>query len=304
MVRVSILPVEVTTAATGGPHHEDAKDTKFGRGRARGCTARHHVRHFCALAVNENASIAVSLSAHTRRRLFLFWRRFIVVALAVYGVSVAELKGAEPTAVSGPLFHEATNEFAAMTSTGYQHKTQVDSAAGSYHYDCVGFISYALKRAASQAWATTANVTGIARGRIPSPPQYRAFFASLTEKPQPGWDAVAKASELRPGDVVAWEHKTETAVGHAVVIGGTPSPMPDGEWLVEVYDSTSSPHSDDSRSTDQRAQMLASTGRRSGLGHGVMVFIADPISGALTGFRWSPKAKAITVPIAAGRPTS
>ena len=45
-------------------------------------------------------------------------------------------------------------------------------------------------------------------------------------------------------------------------------------------------------------------GRRSGLGHGVMVLIADPVSGALTGFRWSVKARAITVPIAAGRPAS
>jgi hypothetical protein len=35
-----------------------------------------------------------------------------------------------------------------------------------------------------------------------------------------------------------------------------------------------------------------------------MVFIADPASGALTGLRWSLKAKAITVPIAAGRPIS
>jgi hypothetical protein len=228
----------------------------------------------------------------------------MVIALAAYGLSVAELKGAESPAVSGALFHEATNEFGTMTTTIYQHKTQVDSAAGSYHYDCVGFISYALKRAAPQAWATTVQVTGIARNRIPSPLQYRAFFASLTDKPQPGWEAVTKASELRPGDVVAWEHKTETAVGHAVVIGGAPVPLPDGSWLVEVYDSTSSPHSDDSRTEDPRAQVLASTGRRSGLGHGVMVFTADPVSGILTGLRWSPKAKAITVPIAAGRPTS
>jgi hypothetical protein len=227
-----------------------------------------------------------------------------VGALAVHGWSAAELKGTEPPAVSGPLFQEATNEFGVMTTTIYQSKTQVDWAAGSFQYDCVGFIAYALKRATPQAWATTAKVTAIAKGRIPSPLRYRAFFASLTEKPQPGWEAVTKASELRPGDVVAWEHKTETAVGHAVVIGGTPVPMPDGSWLVEVYDSTSSPHSDDSRPNDPRAQLLASTGQRSGLGHGVMVFIADRASGALTGFRWSPKAKAITVPIAAGRPTS
>ena len=124
------------------------------------------------------------------------------------------------------------------------------------------------------------------------------------EKPQPAWKAVSKASDLRPGDVVAWEHKTETSSGHAVVIGGDPQPGPGGSWLVEIYDSTSSPHGDDSRPQDQRAQVLASSGRRSGLGHGVMVFVTDPASGALTGLRWSPKAKTVSVPIAAARPMS
>lgn len=216
---------------------------------------------------------------------------------------VGEVGGAAPPAPSGPLFHEATREFKTMTTTLYQHQTRVDRAAGSYRYDCVGFVSYALKRAAPLAWDSTVKATGLAKGRIPSPPRYRAFFASLADKPQPGWAAVTKVSELRPGDVVAWEHKTATAVGHAVVIGGTPSLGPDGAWVVEVYDSTSSPHQEDSRPSDPRAQVMPS-GRRSGLGHGVLGLIADPVSGALTGYRWSPKAKTMTVPIAAGRPLS
>ena len=72
----------------------------------------------------------------------------------------------------------------------------------------------------------------------------------------------------------------------------------------QSYDSTSSPHTDDSRPADKRAQALESSGRPSGLGHGVMVFIADPTNGTLTGLRWSTKAQAVTVPIATGRPTS
>lgn len=129
--------------------------------------------------------------------------------LAAGAWTVAESRGAEAAAVFWPLFQEATNEFRTMTATVYQHHTQVDRAAGTYRYDCVGFVSYALRRAAPQAWATTVKVTGIAAGRIPSPARYRIFFAALAEKPQPGWEAVKKASELRPGDVVAWEHKTE-----------------------------------------------------------------------------------------------
>jgi len=230
----------------------------------------------------------------------------MAATFAACGWCAGELSSAdaEPAAVYGPLFSEATNQFGRMKTTLYQHQTKVDRDAGSFRYDCVGFVSYALKRSTPQAWATIVKATGIAKGRIPNPPKYRAFLAGLTNLAQPGWQAVTKVSELRPGDVVAWEHKTETSLGHAVIIGGVPVPGPDSSWSVEVYDSTSLPHGDDSRPGDERAEVLAATARHSGLGHGVMILIADPASGALTGLRWSAKARAITVPIAAGRPVS
>lgn len=210
----------------------------------------------------------------------------------------------QPAAGGGPLYDEVVREFDGMTATSYQHRTSVDPVAGTYRYDCVGLVSYALKHAAPQAWASAFKGTGIAKGRIPSPARYRAFFAGLAAAPQPGWTAVTKASDLRPGDVVVWEHQTASSTGHAVIIGGTPKPLPDGSWQVKVFDSTSSPHGRDSRPADERARVLPSSGRPSGLGNGVMVFTADPATGALTGLRWSPNARAIVVPIAAGRPTS
>jgi hypothetical protein len=60
----------------------------------------------------------------------------------------------------------------------------------------------------------------------------------------------------------------------------------------------------DSQRNDLRAEVLATNGQRSGLGHGAMAFTADPATGALTGYRWRPKSKTSTVPIAAGRPSS
>jgi hypothetical protein len=228
----------------------------------------------------------------------------IAFAFIACACSAEELREVKPTAAIAPLFQEATNQFTTMKTTLYQYRIQVDQDAGSYKYDCVGFISYSLKHAAPEAWASTVKVTGIPNGRIPNPINYREFLAGLAEKPQPGWQAVTNVSELRPGDIVVWEHKTTSAVGHAVIIGGTPVPGPDNSWSVEVYDSTSSPHTDDSRPNDKRAQVLESSHRPSGLGHGTMVFIANPTNGSLTGLRWSAKAKPITVPIAAGRPTS
>jgi hypothetical protein len=231
-----------------------------------------------------------------------FW--CCVLAHLACGGWVDGLRAAETPAPVGPLFQEATNQFQTMTSTLYQHTTRVDRAAGSYRYDCVGFVSYALKQAAPQARASAFKALAIQPGRIPSPPRYREFFASLAKEPQPGWQAVTQASELRPGDVVAWELKTKTSSGHAVVIGGVPVAGPDGTWVVEVYDSTASPHGDDSRPTDPRAEVLEPNGKRSGLGRGRMAFAADPTTGALIGYRWSPKSKLTKVPIAAGRPTS
>lgn len=230
------------------------------------------------------------------------WRCLLIAG--VWGCSGGALSGTEATPTAGPLFHEATHQFKTMTATLYQHQTRVDRTAGSYRYDCVGFVSYALKQAAPQARESAFKALNIKPGRIPSPARYRAFLASLAETPQPGWQAVTKVSELRPGDVVAWEFKTRTSTGHAVVIGSVPVEGPDGSWLVEVYDSTASPHGDDSRTKDERAEVLATNGRRSGLGRGMMSFTADQATGALTGYRWSPKSKTTAVPIAAGRPTS
>ncbi len=249
--------------------------------------------------MNEGFPSPVALSARIYRLL-----RFCVLSVAIGGLSVGRLQGEELPVSDGPLFREATAQFKTMTTTLYQHKTEVDRTAGSFHYDCVGFVSYALKQAAPQARESAFKACGIAKGRIPSPPAYQKFFASLAEKPQAGWQAVVKASDLQPGDVVSWEKKTETSSGHAVVIKSVPVAGPDGIWQVEVYDSTASPHGNDSRTDDKRARVLAANGKRSGLGHGLMAFTADPVTGALTGYRWSPKSKTSTVPIAAGRPTS
>lgn len=251
--------------------------------------------------MNEDIPFPVALATSISRPL-RFW--CCVLSAVGCGWAAGELRGAELPTSAGPLFHEATNQFKAMTITLYQHQTRVDRTAGSYRYDCVGFVSYALKQAAPQARESAFKALDIKPGHIPTPAMYVAFFASLAAKPQPGWTAVSKASELRPGDVVAWEQITAKANGHAVVIASVPVEGSEGTWVVKVYDSTASPHGDDSRPNDQRAEQLATSGQRSGLGHGVMAFTADPTTGALIGYRWSPKSKANNVPIAAGRPTS
>lgn len=223
----------------------------------------------------------------------------LVILLALAGLRI--LVGAQE-ATTGPLYHEAVREFTSMKTTIYQHKTEVDREAGSYKYDCVHFVSYAMRETAPQAWETILREMQIAKGRIPGPTSYQKFFARLLEAPQAGWEPVRRAAELRPGDVVSWQYKTARASGHAVIIAGLPQQAADGSWKVKVYDATSTPHAEDSRPDDPRAQVYDITGRRSGLGHGVMAFSVDTTTGALTGYRWTPKGKIILCPIGAGRP--
>lgn len=225
-------------------------------------------------------------------------------ACLVLGANFGRADEAKNEDAPSPVLRFAKEEFAGMKSTVYQHKTQVDAKTGDYRYDCVGFVSHALRHAAPQAWASTTKTLGLAKGHIPSPGGYRRFFSGLATQPQPGWEMVAKVADLRPGDVVAWEYKTERSSGHAAIIGSTPVKGSDGSWTVEVYDSTSARHAEDSRPNDPRTETLEATGRKSGLGHGTMALLENPATGALAGYRWSPKAKGVLVPIAAGRPKS
>jgi hypothetical protein len=203
---------------------------------------------------------------------------------------------------AGPVYHEALSEFTNMKTTLYQHKTEVNRETGSYKYDCVEFVSYALRHATPVAWESICRARGLAKGRVPSPPSYQKFFASLWETPQPGWEAVRSVKELLPGDLVSWDYKTERATGHAVVIASLPKQISEDSWEVQVYDSTSTPHGGDSRPADERAHIYEVTGRRSGLGTGTMALTADPATGTLTGYRWTSKGKVILCPIGAGRP--
>lgn len=116
-----------------------------------------------------NLPISFPLRLRTRHELAQGLSLLIAFASIACICPAEELNDAKPTTAISPLFHEATNQFGSMQTTLYQYRTQVDRDAGSYKYDCVGFVSYALKQATPEAWASTVKVTGIPKGRIPSP---------------------------------------------------------------------------------------------------------------------------------------
>jgi hypothetical protein len=181
-------------------------------------------------------------------------------------------RGTAPAA----LLTEVRAELAAMRRTRYQHTTDVRPATGEYYYDCSGLLDYALARSAPadlKALPITTSVRPLAE-------DFEHHLSAVTQGSTDGpWQPVRAASELRPGDVVAWlkaPGSTSTDTGHVMVVdqAAARNPARPAEWLVKVIDSTTSPHAKDTR--HQGAD---------GLGTGTIGLQVDA-AGAPTGYYW------------------
>ena len=192
---------------------------------------------------------------------------------------------AAPAVTTGPkesgasLVAEADRELHAMRTSAYEHHTAIDESTGSFLYDCSGFVDYALRNAAPRAFAELTQATV----RRPLAKHLEGFFASIPPGTTRGhWMRVAKVSDLRPGDIIAWLQPPDSSsknTGHTLVVHGPlrPDDTAPGAFLVPVVDSTALKHG----SQDSRA---ASDG--TGLGTGSIVLLGDA-SGAPRAFRWS-----------------
>nr|MBA3451932.1 hypothetical protein [Deltaproteobacteria bacterium] len=116
-------------------------------------------------------------------------------------------------------------------------------------------------------------------------------------KPRNGWQRIATISDVLPGDVFAWRRPRglpSKNTGHVGFVVDRPRPvegMP-GAWAVQIVDSTSSYHQDDTRSDDVDG----------GFGIGTLVFLTDE-TGRATSYGWSGTRSEwyIVTPIVFGR---
>jgi hypothetical protein len=217
------------------------------------------------------------------------------------------------TSTVGPLLGEAVREYTTMTATRYQHRNVENAAAGTYFYDCVGFVTYALSQAAPTADATIRRAYNIAPNRVPAPGRFVSLFGTL-DGSQPGWEPVATVASLRPGDVVAWSYDTATSSnepghdhasrGHAFVVASVPQPSGTDSYLVQVWDSTGTPHGpNDTRRTNPK-NLPDAGGKPSGLGTGTVRLDASP-DGSLATVHWSPTSGPVPAAhFGMGRPVS
>jgi hypothetical protein len=183
------------------------------------------------------------------------------------------------------LIAEAHRELAAVRESHYAHHTVIDESHGVFDYDCSGFVGYALKRVAPQAFGDLVTAT---RPR-PLAKDFYAFFAKH--------DHIDRVADLAPGDIISWleppaKHSRNT--GHVMVVDQAPvAGASPGELVVAIIDSSHSGHGHaDARIRDHR----------NGLGAGSIVLTIDS-DGKPTGYRWSlaPHSVRYSTAIALGR---
>ena len=134
----------------------------------------------------------------------------------------------------------------------YSHTTYMNESTDTRRTDCSGFLGYALNRVAPDAYA-----------KIPHPNTYKPLandwynylstrYTTASTQSTPRWRRITKAIDLKPGDVVSWlqpPQNTDENTGHLMVVAGYPTAGRSGEVIVPIIDSTTAPHTNDSRGT-------------------------------------------------------
>jgi hypothetical protein len=176
-----------------------------------------------------------------------------------------------------------------LHSSHYSHRTKVDTEEGVYELDCSGLGCLLLKKAAPVSLKQLPIEKGYRRARAVS---FYSAFTNATELPNAPWQRIPRLADAQPGDFIAWRkwtippHKT---TGHVMVVMSKPLQEADGSLRVTVFDSTSSPHAQDSRTNS------------TGIGTGTVWFLVNQF-GQPTAFRSSDKDKGFhRYPIAVGR---
>jgi hypothetical protein len=195
------------------------------------------------------------------------------------------------------LVAEAAREVSAMKVSSYEHTTAVDEATGTFKYDCSGFVGYALTRVLPAQFAAVKTFAAIAR---PLAKHYEMFFESIAAgATKSGWTRVARAADIRPGDVVAWLKPAELVsdnTGHVMIVTGAPTVNPKraDEIIIPITDSSAAFHGPE----DTRYPSA------DGLGRGTIGIIVNA-AGTPIRYRWTGgySTKEYSTSIAFARPS-
>lgn len=205
-------------------------------------------------------------------------------------------------------FQTADWIFQHATSTHYKHnklpaakQLSLSKDACRIDADCSGFVSFVLDRVAPRQY----EAIRLQQPERPYPQSktFANFFASLSDRtPTSGWIRVPRVSELRRGDLIAWERVLPPGkrgnTGHVMLVAEKPGAVQiiDGKRFasVLVLDCSSVKHF-----PPERLPPNAHQSQRDGLGKGVVRLLLDyrdrPI-GYWEGSYWGEQDRPITKP--------
>lgn len=194
-------------------------------------------------------------------------------------------------AANSPLLHEGRRILLNAKDKAYTHTTHVVEGKGIFHFDCSGFIDYALGRAVPERYTELVAATKALSEESPSRPLAKHFVRFIEaletgELSNDRWLPVTKATSLRPGDILSWlmpEDIESKNTGHVMLVRSVPrwSPFRKGELAVDIIDSTASGHG----KSDPRKKSGPN-----GLGEGTVGLVLDG-EGHPLGYRWSIESK-------------
>jgi hypothetical protein len=198
-----------------------------------------------------------------------------------------------PDAVLVTLTHIGTT----LRESSYTHATRVDERTGRYEFDCSGMASWVLRRASPLAQAAV--VYRAKSGRPLARDYYQQIAATRAGRARYGWSRVSRVADAAAGDVIAWLRPKEVRsanTGHVAFLVSSPEPVAEmpHAFLVRIADASRYQHQDDSRAATERT----------GFGHGTILVVTDPESGAPVAYGWVGLRSAwiLNTPMAIGRP--
>jgi hypothetical protein len=197
----------------------------------------------------------------------------------------------DPNALPLRVASEALHILEHTKQTDYQHNLVIDDATGTYDVDCSGFVSYILERVAPahlKLIPLKPSESRLGAGN------YCNFFASLPVQAGSGWRQVPRLLNARRGDLIAWGPVNKVPhSGHVFIVAKHPVTNHDGSLSVMAYDSSHTPHFDDSRGNGP-GQFP------NGIGSGAIHFQTGS-GGEPVAFQSNASEKFASVPIAIGR---
>jgi hypothetical protein len=155
---------------------------------------------------------------------------------SVYSSDRSQTESRAELGIGDKLYQQADQVFQCATNVHYQHlhepaQGQVSFSADGKQCDCVndcsGFISYIIDKIAPKQYAEISRMQS--NHTYPQAKTFAQFFSDLpTDRSDRGWLKIDKVSELRRGDLIAWEKKPIPGKksgnsGHVMIVAAPPS---------------------------------------------------------------------------------